>query len=59
VAIVAMEVALIRGWWDTGIELLIFDVLLNAYPLMSLRFVRARAARATWRPTRSEALPSD
>lgn len=34
-----------RGWWDTAAWLLLFNILLNAYPVMSMRHVRARAAR--------------
>lgn len=33
-----------RGWWDTAAWLVLFDVLLNAYPVFSMRYVRARAA---------------
>jgi len=35
-----------RGWWDTAAWLLLFNILLNAYPVMSMRHVRARATRA-------------
>jgi hypothetical protein len=32
-----------RGWWDTAGWLLFFNIVHNAYPVMSLRAVRARA----------------
>lgn len=34
-----------RGWWDTAGWLLLFNILHNAYPVLSLRAVRARADR--------------
>ena len=34
-----------RGWWDTAGSLLFFNILHNAYPVLSLRAVRARADR--------------
>jgi hypothetical protein len=34
-----------RGWWDTAGWLLFFNILHNAYPVLSLRYVRARADR--------------
>jgi hypothetical protein len=34
-----------RGWWDTAGWLLFFNILHNAYPVLSLRAVRARADR--------------
>lgn len=37
--------ALRRGWPDTAGWLTLFNVLFNAYPVMSMRHVRARAAR--------------
>ena len=37
--------AIRRGWWDTAGWLILFDILLNAYPVMSMRHVRARASR--------------
>src|SRR6516162_6229747 len=36
---------LISGWWDTVAWLLLFNVLHNAYPVLSLRQVRARLDR--------------
>ena len=36
---------LISGWWDTVAWLLLFNVLHNAYPVLSLRQVRARLNR--------------
>lgn len=34
-----------RGWWDTAGWLLLFNIVHNAYPVLSLRSVRARADR--------------
>ena len=34
-----------RGWWDTAGWLLFFNIVHNAYPVLSLRSVRARADR--------------
>jgi hypothetical protein len=34
-----------RGWWDTAGWLLFFNIVHNAYPVLSLRAVRARATR--------------
>lgn len=34
-----------RGWWDTAGWLLFFNIVHNAYPVLSLRAVRARAER--------------
>ena len=34
--------ALISGWWDTAAWLLLFNVLHNGYPVLSVRQVRAR-----------------
>jgi len=34
-----------RGWWDTAGWLLLFNIVHNAYPVLSLRYVRVRAAR--------------
>jgi len=34
-----------RGWWDTAGWLLLFNIVHNAYPVLSLRSVRARAHR--------------
>jgi Glycosyl-4,4'-diaponeurosporenoate acyltransferase len=34
-----------RGWWDTAGWLMVFNVVHNAYPVLSLRYVRARAKR--------------
>jgi hypothetical protein len=34
-----------RGWWDTAGWLFLFNIVLNAYPVLSLRSVRARADR--------------
>jgi hypothetical protein len=44
VAAVAVDAAA-RGWWDTAAWLLFFDIALNAYPVLSMRHVRARAGR--------------
>ena len=45
VAVLAADTAFRRGWWDTAAWLLAFNVLLNAYPVLSLRAVRARMER--------------
>jgi hypothetical protein len=37
--------AVSRGWWDTAGWLVLFNVLHNAYPVMSLRYVRVRTER--------------
>ncbi len=34
-----------RGWWDTAGWLLFFNIVHNAYPVLSLRAVRARVER--------------
>lgn len=34
-----------RGWWDTAGWLLLFNIVHNAYPVLSLRSVRARTDR--------------
>jgi len=34
-----------KGWWDTAAWLLFFNIVHNAYPVLSLRAVRARAER--------------
>lgn len=33
---------LVRGWWNTAAWLMLFNVLHNAYPVLSLRQIRAR-----------------
>ncbi len=40
-----------RGWWDTAGWLLLFNVALNAYPVLSLRSVRAPSREAVRRVT--------
>jgi len=37
--------ALVSGWWDTAAWLLLFNVLHNGYPVLSVRQVRARLHR--------------
>jgi len=37
--------ALVSGWWDTAAWLLLFNLLHNGYPLLSMRQVRARLNR--------------
>ncbi len=37
--------ALFSGWWDTAAWLLLFNVLHNAYPVLSVREIRARLQR--------------
>ncbi len=44
VAAVAAD-AMRKGWWDTAGWLSLFNVLLNAYPVLSLRYVRVRVER--------------
>jgi hypothetical protein len=46
--------AVSRGWWDTAGWLLLFNILHNAYPVLSLRYVRVRAARLLDRRVRKE-----
>jgi hypothetical protein len=36
---------LISGWWDTVAWLLLFNVLHNLYPVLSVRQLRARLSR--------------
>jgi hypothetical protein len=38
--------ALVCGWWDAAAWLLLFNLLHNAYPVMSMRQIRARLDRA-------------
>lgn len=46
VVIVGITVwALVSGWWDTAAWLLLFNVLHNGYPVLSVRQVRARLHR--------------
>ena len=37
--------ALVSGWWDTAAWLLLFNVLHNGYPVLSVRQLRARLSR--------------
>lgn len=37
--------ALVRRWWDGSAWLMLFNILHNAYPVMSLRQIRARLER--------------
>jgi hypothetical protein len=39
--------ALVSGWWDTAAWLLLFNVLHNGYPVLSVRQLRARLQRRT------------
>jgi len=41
VLVIAID-AVRRGWWETALWLTLFNVLLNAYPVFSMRHVRAR-----------------
>jgi hypothetical protein len=34
--------ALLQGWWDTFGWLLLFNILINAYPVMLQRYNRAK-----------------
>ena len=46
VAIVGITLwALVHGWWDTVAWLLLFNLLHNGYPVMSMRQIRARLDR--------------
>jgi len=45
VLVVAAD-ALRRGWWDTALWLTAFNIALNAYPVCSMRHVRARIEAA-------------
>ncbi len=46
VNVLTVDAALHRGWWDTAAWLFGFNVLLNGYPVLSLRQVRVRTERA-------------
>jgi hypothetical protein len=37
--------ALLSGWWDTAAWLLLFNLLHNGYPVLSVRQIRARLDR--------------
>jgi hypothetical protein len=37
--------ALMRGWWDAAAWLMVFNLIHNAYPIMSMRQIRARVAQ--------------
>ncbi len=41
--------ALASGWWDTAGWLLLFNLLHNGYPVLSMRQLRARLTRASYR----------
>jgi len=41
-----LAVALARGWWSVLAALLVFDVAVNLYPILHLRWVRTRLDRA-------------
>jgi len=41
VAALTVDVA-VRGWWSTAAWLVLFNVVLNAYPVLSMRDIRAR-----------------
>lgn len=41
--------ALVRGWWDAAAWTLLFDVLINAYPVMLQRYNRGRLVSLTAR----------
>lgn len=46
VVIVGMTLwALVSGWWESAAWLLLFNVLHNGYPVLSVRQVRARLPR--------------
>jgi hypothetical protein len=36
--------AIVRGWWDAAAWTLLFDILINAYPVMLQRYNRGRLA---------------
>jgi len=42
--------ALARGWWDTAGWLVLFNVLHNGYPVLSIRQLRARLTTSSKRP---------
>jgi hypothetical protein len=42
--------ALVSGWWDTAAWLLLFNLLHNGYPVLSMREVRARLTGEGKRP---------
>jgi hypothetical protein len=41
-----LAVATAQGWWSTVICLVLFDLTVNLYPILHLRWVRARMERA-------------
>jgi len=45
ITVLALDTGVRRGWWDTAAWLIVFNVLFNAYPVLSLRQVRARVER--------------
>lgn len=47
--------AAIRGWWAAAVSALVFDVIMNLYPVMLQRYNRARLAQLT--PGRRPRIP--
>jgi hypothetical protein len=46
IVLLAIAHAILRGWWDAAAWTLLFNVLINAYPVMLQRYNRGRLARA-------------
>jgi len=44
VVVVVIVHAIVRGWWDAAAWTLLFNVLINAYPVMLQRYNRGRLA---------------
>lgn len=48
VVLLAIAHAIVRGWWDAAAWILLFNILINGYPVMLQRYNRARlTSRAT------------
>ncbi|HXU03235.1 MAG TPA: hypothetical protein VN903_19850, partial [Polyangia bacterium] len=44
IVVLVIAHALARGWWDAAAWTLVFNVLINAYPVMLQRYNRGRLA---------------
>ena len=42
--VIVMAHAVVRGWWDAAAWTLLFNILINAYPVMLQRYNRGRLA---------------
>jgi hypothetical protein len=50
--------ALASGWWDAAAWLLLFNLLHNGYPVLSMRQLRARLSAGSSRPPSKRLQPS-